>query len=441
MVAIFLLIALLAPTDQLDSELRGTAQLRTDVDAAARDEIFRIAAQTDAQASAVLGKLGFTRRSNAPAQLRIYAGLDAFEDFKRRTRDAYTPIDDPSFYNAHDDEVVCAWQDGSAAAVGQLRRQISRHVLSQHAKEPPNWFAEGFSRYIEGVRADPFGEPMTTLALDYFERVRADLEKETVCPLETLMELKDVDFYGFAGARNAKWSRPTLYAQSWSLLYFILRAEAADDAAMHAFVELLVARATSGRWKAAPLKRALPALSGGWRGMLASDDLDLIGGFIAKAWEALAEDDAATARMRASRALSFDEENRSARRALAHACFACRDYANAALSFERLLVTTPDDLDALLGVARSRLNIALTSQSPADAEAAILAGRSAADLAPPAQQHLGLGLCTDAAMILGDAPRALTFVREALRLRSLPQDARAALVDREQELIRRAIGK
>ena len=311
-------------------------------------------------------------------------------------------------------------------------------MLAQHSKHAPNWFDEGFGGYFEGLQSDPYGDAVDDLHQEYLGTVRREVDDGTACPLDVLMEIKDIDYYGFAGARNVRWSKPSLYAQSWSIVHFLLTSPGEE---VEEFEALVLRRVTTGRWSKGPLRRALVEVTERWRAHLAREDLGLIGDWMTQAWESMAEERYRGARMTASRVLGVDEHHRSARRVLAHACFAENDHEAALVSFERLLDDRPDDVDARLGATRSLVAIARATQTAETVEAAIASGQAASEIAPEPMRHVGLALCADAAEIVGDTSRALDFVREALRIKELPDVARTDLQAREQELVQRAIGK
>ncbi|MFG0320333.1 MAG: hypothetical protein ACF8XB_23880 [Planctomycetota bacterium JB042] len=417
---------------------RGDVRLLTAVPASLHEEILAEAAFARREARALIDRLGLTRKSREDLRLRVFAHESGFEDHRRRTRDRNTDISPWSYYNPRDREVVAAWADGLPATRAQLRRQVGRQVLLQHAKNPSRWFEEGFAGVVEGLARDPFGDVMDAVNADRLEVLVRAIEREETCPLFELMDLQEVQFYGLGGAEVSPWPRTLLYAQSWGLLFFLLDS---DDAEARAFLDAVVRRVESGRWDQQAFRRRLETLAPAWRAAMTDEALPRRADALRSAWASLYDGDPHAARGDAAIALRSTPRSRSARRALARAMYALGEYAEAAAEFEVLADDRTDDVDAALSVAVSWLRLAEETQGEDDGRKAIAAAERAADRAPVGRKHEALIVAADAAELSGDVKEALRFVRRALRLRGVPSDVADDLRDRERELVRRAIGR
>lgn len=426
--------------DGLDLERRGGVELETDLDAASRETVFAEQGFAERASAEILRDLGVTRKNRESVRLVVVAHEADFEDLRRRWRDQSTQVSTLSFYDERARQVVSCWQDGSPAGRGQLRRQCARQVLLQSAKNPPNWFEEGFAGYVEGLEPDEFGDAVDTIPSEHLAEARRALAAGAHCPLFELMELQDPQYYGIGGAENSQWPRATLYAQSWSLVYWMLRS--ADGEAAR-FRSRVVERLETGRWPQREFAEELAAAEPAWRAFIEDGVRELPGRSLAAARAALAAGDLATARGAASDALDLDPSSRAALRIIAAAALAEGDHENAALGYDRLLAATPDDVDALLGRARAFAAEAEAEQRDGATERAIEFGKRAAAAAAASGQpsYPGVLLAADAAEAAGHSARALELVREARRMRGLPREVSAGLAEREQRLVKIAIGK
>ena len=436
-----LLLGLLAVTgaDRIVTERHPGYELKTDLDGEQKAEALAIVDATTAGTEDLLGRLGLRKKSELRFVLHLFSQEAEYEDFRRKTHDRNTFVASAlSFFDDSAAEIAVAWQAGSSAARGELRRQVARHVLREYAADAPIWFEEGLAGYFEGTRTDPYGGAVDRVHHEHLATVRKALADNNFCPLDQLMDLQHVEFYGLAGARNSDWSRQTLYAQSWSLLFYLLHAEEPDD---QEFLRMVARRLNTGRWSQAKYRQALSELKARWIEFLQGDDLLELGLLVSRAWERLEQGEYFAARMDASRALSLESEHRSARRVLARAAYGEEDYLLASKLFDDLARERPNDLDALLGKARALLMLSGRTQDMAQAQAALEAGRRASMSAPVGKRHLGLLIAADAAERMDDLAGALKIVRDLLKLRGLPPEVRAQASEREQKLIKRSIGR
>jgi len=424
----------LACADRPVSERHSGYRLETDLPEDQRVEAVSIVDRSAAEVAALLERIGLRRRSDLHFVLHLFSHEADYEEFRRKTHDRNTFVASSlSFFDESAGEIGCAWQAGSSAARGELRRQVARHVLREYAGDAPIWFEEGLASYFEGIQSDPYGGAMDRVHHALLEVIREALAESDYCPLYQLMDLRHLDFYGLAGARQPEWPRETLYAQSWSLVFLLLHSAHPDD---QEFLRLLARRLESGRWSQARYRQALSELEPRWIEFLQGGAFLELGALVSRSWARLEQGEYFAARMDASRALELDGQHRSARRVLARAAYAEEDYLIASRLFEGLARERPDDLDALLGRAQSLLMLADDEDRTRDA---LAAGRQASAQAPAGKRHLGLLIAIDAAEQLDDPGVSLKLVRELLQLRGVPPEVRAETLERERELIKRSI--
>lgn len=430
------LTVLALPSGSLGADSRDGVTLSSDLDGDSRDQLFRVTGDArDAAARLLQERFELKARGRVEVDIRAFRLESDYDDHRRATRDRQTQDYGAAFYNPSSREITVAWLDGADESCAALRGQVARQVLLRYAKEPPVWFEEGWVAYFTGLGFDPYGGVISSVDEARLAEARDAVERDAHCPLEDLFELETVDFFGYAGASNHRFATNVLIAESWSLLHHLLDHAGDDDAP---FVELLARRLSTGRDRESAVRETLPGLEQRWREGLADPATEMRARLLREAWEDLAAADAAAARMKASQVLGHDEGQVSARRVLAHAALHEQDYDAAVAAFDRLLEQRPDDLDALLGRGTAWLRLAIGEQRDGAAERAIDSGRRAAEVAPAGDRHRGLSLAADAADAAGDLGEALKLVREALRLRDLPSEARDVLRDRERELVRRA---
>lgn len=437
--AALLAVVLIGSADRLVTTTKGGITLTSDVSAGQRERILDVAETSIRLATARLEAIPLVRKSDQNLRLRVFAHETDFDDWRRRTRDSNTKVGAMSFYDELDREVVTAWQSGSNAARAQLRRQIARFVLLQFAKSPSNWFEEGFAGYFQGFETDAYGDAVDRIDADMMKQIRDGLERDRICPLDELIDLADVDFYGLAGARPSPWPRSVLNAESWSLVYWMF--ESKDDVAKR-LLEFEAERLTSGRWNRGEAKELLEAVEPAWREFIQRDDLTAFGELVRGAWTALGKGEVGDARWMATRALDLDESCRSALRVLGKASLAQDDHEVAEHCFLELLRERQDDADAALGIATVQFEqFELEPQDTNLLTTVIASGTRASELAPLGQGHLGYGLAAEAAELAGSFDEALRLVRLAQKARGLPSDVAATLRERERALIKKSIGK
>lgn len=414
---------------------RDGAKVETDVSADDRDAIHQTIAATRAAAARLLeDALSLKGRGQDSIEVKVFRLESEYDDHRRATRDRQTQDYGLAFYNPSSRQITMTWKDGDPGAAAALRGQTARQVLLRYAKEPPTWFEEGFVAYFSGFEFDPYGDKISSLDPERLDEARDAIERSLLCPLDVLMELETIDFFGYAGSSTKSYATNVLIAESWGLLFHLFDAGSDQDAA---FLEILEGRLRASRYSKSKLKKELPRLDHRWR--LTMDDVGLQeeAAVIRAAWAALKDGDTASARMKASQILGRDEQHRSARRVLAHTCLAEQDFDSAITAFDWLLETTADDVDALLGRSTAYLGLARTEQREGALEQALASGERAAQLAPPAERHIALVLCADAAEAGGDVRGALRFVRDAQKQDGLTEATRTALHERERELVRR----
>ncbi len=436
--ALLLSSLLLLGGAELHDHRRGSIVLDTDLDIEAREEVFALAAESVRKAGEMLTSLGMTKKSDQELKLRVYAHESDFEEWQRRVQNWKTATEPLAFYQEDDRLVVATWKNGASDARSELRGECARVTLLQWAKNPPNWFEEGFVAYFEGFVADELGDVIDTVHAQHLDAMRRAMRAESFCPLFELMDLQDIDFFGYAGAKKLPWSRGTLIAESWSLVFFLLQCKDPESAK---FRGMVVEWLETGRWNQAAFRTTLAQIEPRWRAFVASDDQLLFGRTVRSGWDAFRRGDFKNARAKASSALGIDDRCRSARRLLARATYAEGDFDTSASAYQHLLEDVDHDLDALLGAADALLAAAKKSQDAKTAEAALAAGRRAATNAPVHLQYLGLLRAIEAAEVLNDTRRALDLVRECQRSKGVPRETQNLLIDKETKLVRRSIGR
>lgn len=420
--------------DMVDDD-RGPVHLKTDLSAKAdRDAVHALAAETRDRVAAELERFGVRRKSKGLTRMRVYASRDGFEDRKRKT----TPDDmhwASAFFDEANNEVVMWWADGSRSGRETLRHEVTHQVLAEFVKNAPIWFDEGFASYIGAVEVDAHGDPITLVDEKKIQRMRHVLRTGEYAPLYDLMDMKWLEFFGKAGTKKLQWDRATMYAQSWSLVYFLLNAV---DPADRELAEKLAERVDTGRWSQAAFKRMLPELESRWRAFLERDDLIAADGHARAAWSAWTRRDATKAAEEAKAALAIDPERRAMSRVLAEASLAAGAPADAVPVFRALLEAGESEASCF-GLASALLALAAQVQDGAIAEEARDAALRAAELAPRGRGYDALVLAADACEQMGDADAALGCVRKALAEKAIPAELRSALREREQALVRRVI--
>ncbi|MBI4880832.1 MAG: tetratricopeptide repeat protein [Planctomycetes bacterium] len=445
-IATFLLALLLAPAflapcagagEDLADDDRGGVKLKSDLDEEARDAVHELVLETRARVQETLRCLGLAPKSRGQIRLRIYAAPEDFASRQRRTQSIYM-LWTNSYFDLANNEVVSCWQGGSAQGRAALRHELTHCVLHEYSKNLPLWFAEGFACYIEGIEVDAYGDPLQTVDTTRLNTIRRALASGTICPMYDLMELKEIEFYGREGAKELPWDRNIVYAQSWSLVYYLLAVAEGED---REFAGLVAKRLDTGQWSQAAFKRILPELEGRWRDFLARDDLVRLDVLTTEARRELDQGRFSSAREAALKALDLDRKRRAARRVLAESCVALGLYEEALVACDRLLADEEADPDAHLCRARALLGQAGARQQPDLAGEARAVALHAVDLLPEQEKFRGLLLAIQVDESRDDVKGALELLRRALALKHVPQEVRSDLLEREQALIKRAIGR
>src|SRR5262245_47463102 len=206
-------LALAAPAaEHLEEFVRGDIEVKTDLAKAEMDEVFTLIETTRAATVAFLERLDVSRKSTQSLRIRLYAHEADYEDFRRRTFEQRTDIHQLSLYNDQDRTIGAAWVGGSDKARGELRGQVARQMLLNYGKNPPPWLREAVFALLEGLETDGYGDAVDLLNRGQLATIRGAIEREELCPLYELMDLRDPQFYGIAGApNNSKWPRQVLY--------------------------------------------------------------------------------------------------------------------------------------------------------------------------------------------------------------------------------------
>ncbi len=436
-----LLCALLPPPagagEDLADDDRGDVKLKSDLDQEARDAVHELVLETRARVQETLSGLGISRKSSGQIRLRMYAASEDFVLRQRRTQSIYM-LWTSSYFDLANNELVSCWHGGSAQGRAALRHELTHCVLHDYSKNLPLWFAEGFACYIESIEVDQHGDPLRTVDTTRLLAIRRALKSDTICPMYDLMELKEVEFYGREGAKALPWDRGIVYAQSWSLVYYLLAVAEGED---REFAALVTRRLDTGQWSQAGFRRMLPDLEARWRDFLARDDLVRLDVLTTEARRELDQGHFSAAREAAQKALDLDRRRRAARRVLAESCVALGLYEEALVACDRLLAEKEADAEAHLCRARALLGQAATRQEPALADEARAVTLHGVDLLPEREKYRGLLLAIQIDESQDDVKGALELVRRTLALKHVPQEVRADLLEREQALIKKAIGR
>ncbi|MFO0985657.1 MAG: DUF1570 domain-containing protein, partial [Planctomycetota bacterium] len=230
-----------APGDLVDDD-RESVHLKSDLARDQRDLVHALATDTRRRVEELLARIGLSQKSTGLTRLRVYAAEADFEQRRRATTSVHHQWA-AAFFDAANNEVVTCWQGGTDAGRRALRHELTHLVLREHAKNPPLWFDEGLAEYIGSRQHDAFGDVLVTVDRSHLETLRSAFAANRICPLYQLMELKEIEFYGRAGTKKLPWDRSITYAESWSLVYFLLHATAAED---RDFLQLVVQRLESG---------------------------------------------------------------------------------------------------------------------------------------------------------------------------------------------------
>lgn len=440
MLALSLAICLAIPAgEHLREYNRDDTELKTDLDTNEVDAVFELIATTRRAATDLFTRFEMSRKSSQSLRIRLFAHEADYEDFRRRTYDQRTDIQTMSFYNDQDRSIGAAWQGGSPGARGQLRGQIARQMLLNYSKNAPPWLREGIFCYFEGLEVDRFGDVIDTMNEQRKSAIRSALQRGDFAPLFDLMDMRETQFYGLAGApNNSRWPRSTLEAESWSILYFVTLSE---DPADRWMLKSIGERLDTGRWAQGATAKYLEGMEPRWREFLSSDSVGALGQTLKSAWAALERGDARSARDLGANAVGMSPTNPSAQRVLGHAALQAGDSQAAITSFEALKKLRPKDGDAWMGHARGLMIAAQEKSQPGAFDTAAAQAVAAAEHLPMMKRYEAYVLAAEIHEAKGDVKNTLKWVREARKQKGLSQDYDKQLEEWEGRLMRAAIGK
>jgi len=419
--------------DMVDDD-RGPVKLKTDLGRAERDRVHDLTAETRDRVAEILERLDVRRKSKGATRMRVYATRDGFEQRKRKT----TPVDmhwASAFFDPSNNEVVLWWAGGGASGRETLRHEVTHQIVAEVVKNAPIWFNEGLASYVGAMELDRYGDPIVLVSEKKLKRMRWAFKQNKHAPLYDLMDMQWLEFYGKQGTKKLQWDRTTMYAQSWSLVFFLLHATSEED---KEFAEKVAERIDTGRWKQTAFKKTLGKLEPRWRSFVDREDLikaDKASRAAHKAWSA---NDAARAIEKAKETLAIDPDRRSVARILGEASVASGAPAEAIPVFRELLKQGESE-SLCMGMARALIAVSKSINDSELAKEARAAAMRASELAPNQRAYDALALAADACELMGDTKGALHCVREALKEKALPAAKRKPLRDRERLLVKRSI--
>lgn len=437
--ASLMLACSLAAGESLREYVRDEIEIKTDLKGHELDDAFATASIAREAAFEFFASLDVKKKSSQSVRIRLFAHAADYEDYRRRTFDQRNDIRSMSHYDDSDRIIAAAWEGGQPRSRGELRGQVGRQVLGNHSKNAPPWLREAVFGWLEGLETDRFGDPIDYLNRNRLADMRRVVETGAYCPLYELMDLREPQFYGVAGApQNSPWPRETLYAESWSILYFLWSSkEPSDQKLMKAVAE----RLDTGRWSQAAHEKSLKEMEPRWKSFLAQDLAGSAGDLRRQAWEAFERGDPRLARDLAADAVRLDEESISGHRVLAHAAFGAGDWSTSIRSFDAIKKRRPSDGDAAVGMARALLSRGKEKRDHVDFDDAITAATGAAPQLPAKDRVLAYEIAAEAAEAKDDAKGALKWVREARRQKGLSSEHDMKLALWEERLVQAAIGK
>ncbi len=440
MLNLLLLLATALPlSDKLREVNKADTELKTDLAERDLDEVFSLIETTRTATNELFARLDLAKKSTQSLRIRLFAHAADYEDLRRRTFNQRTDVHSMSFYDDQDRTIGAAWEGGTDRARGELRGQIARQMMDNYSKTAPPWLREAIFCYLEGLTTDPYGDPIDFLNHERLDQIRHAVERNEYCPLYELMDLREPQFYGIAGAvNNSKYPRETLYSESWAIFYFLSGSPEPQDKALFKAVG---ERLETGRWSQSQFEKALAELEPRWKQFLSGDAGGRAGQLRAEAWQALGKNDPRRARDLAAEAVTLDKSSASAQRALGHASLAVGDPVAAMASFSDLKKLRPKDADAALGYAKACLLRAKASGDAKDFDAAIEAATSAGETLPMKERYQAYWLAAEIADAKGDTKATLKWVRETRKQKGLTTDLDKQLAEWEEKLVKAAIGK
>lgn len=433
------LVCCIAAGDSLREHVRGDIEIKTDLTGAELEEAFTTVTIARDAALEFFAALDVKKKSTQSIRIRLYAHAADYEDFRRRTFDQRNDIRVMSHYHDSDRIIGAAWEGGQPRARGELRGQVGRQVLGNHSKNAPPWLREAVFGWLEGLETDRFGDPIDFLNRGRLADMRRVVETGAYCPLYELMDLREPQFYGVAGSpQNSPWPRETLYAESWSILYFLWQSQEPDDRKL---LKAVAERLDTGRWSQAAHHKALEEMEPRWKRFLTSDASSGAGDLRRRAWETLERGDPRQARDLAADAVKLDGASISGHRVLAHAALQAGDWSTAIESFAQIRKRRAEDTDAAVGHARALLSRGREKHDHVDFTDAVAAATSAAPHLPAKDRVLAYEIAAEASEAKDDVKGALKWVREARKQKGLTREHDERLLKWEERLVRAAIGK
>jgi tetratricopeptide (TPR) repeat protein len=428
-----------ASTDTFREHTRNGVEIKTDLQGGALDDAFEEVEITRAAVTEFFETNNVKRKSTQSLRIRLFAHAADYDDFRRRTFDQRNDVRSMSFYDDSDRLIGAAWEGGQPRARGELRGQVARQMLGNYSKNSPPWIEEAIFGYFEGIEADAFGDVIDVLNRQRHADMRRVLETGKYCPLFDLMDMREDQFYGLAGApNNSLYPRETLYAESWSILYFlVVSPEPADRKLLAAVAE----RIDTGRWSQAGQAKALAEMEPRWKTFLTGDAAGHVGQLRRDAWEKFNRGDARAARDLAAEAVNLDKSNVSGHRALAHAALAAGDFTTAIASFAELRKLRPKDADAGIGHAKALLARGKEKSDKVDLDDAVTAATSAGATIAIKDRHTAYEIAAEACEAKSEPKAALKWVREARKQKGLTFEHDKMLAEWEDRLMKAAIGK
>lgn len=422
--------------EPLREDQRGSVQVKSDLPPEQVAEVHALAAGTRHEVEELLERLGIERKSKGLTRLRVYATPEGFEKRKLRTVDVHSHWA-AAYFDLASNEVVTCWRDGSAGGRSTLRHEITHQILHEYVKNPPIWFNEGLATYIGNIQRDDSGDPLATVNRGHIQEVQRALQQERTCPLEELLELGSIEFYGREGTKELPWDRGILYAQSWSLVYFLIEVAEGEDGEI---AREIFERMDSGRFRPARFRKRLPELEENWKRFLDDDTRLERDRLTRKAHELLREQKWPEALEAATAVLAQDSTRRAARRVAAEASLGLAEHDAAITHMTELLAQRPEDPPTQMRLAELHLAKAEVRQDPVAAGKAVELAIDVAEQLPASEVYPVYLFASKAAEYQGDLSAALEHLRAALGLRNVPGELRRELKRRENDLMRRAAG-
>ena len=153
------------------------------------------------------------------------------------------------FFVTRDNEGVATWADGRSPS--QTRRTLQHEGFHQFAHDHfgrnlPAWLNEGLAQYFEDAILLDRGFALGLADPDRIQRVRQALDAGDALPLASLLRLGGTDWHSTLTTDATRAG--LLYAQSWSLVYFLIHGDqGAHQPAFEHYLQLLSEDASPDR--------------------------------------------------------------------------------------------------------------------------------------------------------------------------------------------------